>query len=314
MQAKATTGHKGTFVNSMEKMNQTLCSERSVHQCTPQPPQQAAVVVILYTPTPSLMELASFRQCITVLKRQPLVIACPLSLNTACYERVLEEAGASAAIERFNDKCFTSVASYNNLMKSLFFYERFSRFTYILIYQLDAWVFRDELNQWCEKGYEYIGAPWYTSTGKVKQVCGNGGFSLRKVATFIKVLSGELQQECQWNYSYIARELQNIPITQAPFEWLRELLVFCRCRISLANGIYRANNNEDYLFAKVLSAIYGMKMPDIQEAFAFSFEQHPEDAFRRTAGQLPFGCHAFEKNNPEFWSQWIPALKQLVLG
>ena len=30
----------------------------------------------------------------------------------------------------------------------------------MLIYQLDAYVFKDELLNWANKGYDYIGAPW----------------------------------------------------------------------------------------------------------------------------------------------------------
>jgi hypothetical protein len=32
------------------------------------------------------------------------------------------------------------------------FYERFLDTKYILIYQLDAFVFKDELQEWCDKG------------------------------------------------------------------------------------------------------------------------------------------------------------------
>jgi hypothetical protein len=40
------------------------------------------------------------------------------------------------------------------------FYQAFTDFEFMLIYQLDAFVFRDELADWCRSGYEYIGAPW----------------------------------------------------------------------------------------------------------------------------------------------------------
>ena len=40
------------------------------------------------------------------------------------------------------------------------FYRRFSDTDYILVCQLDAYIFRDELLSWCKKEYDYIGAPW----------------------------------------------------------------------------------------------------------------------------------------------------------
>ena len=75
-------------------------------------------------------------------------------------------------------------------MLSSEFYRRFSKFEYILIYQLDAFVFKDQLNYWCKKGYDYIGAPWFegfhlTKTGVNIIGVGNGGFSLRRVKTHI---------------------------------------------------------------------------------------------------------------------------------
>jgi len=44
-------------------------------------------------------------------------------------------------------------------MMSPAFYDAFKAFDYILIYQLDAFVFRDELEYFCSLGYDYIGAP-----------------------------------------------------------------------------------------------------------------------------------------------------------
>ena len=53
-----------------------------------------------------------------------------------------------------------SVGTYNQMMVERDFYKRFVEYEYILIYQLDAFVFRDELEQFCDYGYDYIGAPW----------------------------------------------------------------------------------------------------------------------------------------------------------
>ena len=57
--------------------------------------------------------------------------------------------------------------------------------------QLDVWVFQDNLeyflNEFDEKGYDYLGAAWYgvgwTSDGKV----GNGGFCIRRLSKFAEI-------------------------------------------------------------------------------------------------------------------------------
>lgn len=44
-------------------------------------------------------------------------------------------------------------------MLSAEFYDRFAAYEYVLIYQLDAFVFADRLAEFCQMGYDYIGAP-----------------------------------------------------------------------------------------------------------------------------------------------------------
>jgi hypothetical protein len=62
----------------------------------------------------------------------------------------------------------------------------------MLIYQPDAFVFRDELDYGCSKGYDYIGAPWFIGLDSPKTPfkflgVGNGGFSLRKISSHYNI-------------------------------------------------------------------------------------------------------------------------------
>ena len=66
-------------------------------------------------------------------------------------------------IIRFDDRYFSGIPGYNRLMLSKSFYDLFSAWEYILIYQLDCLVFSDQLSQWCDRGYDYIGSPWLNS-------------------------------------------------------------------------------------------------------------------------------------------------------
>ena len=126
------------------------------------------------------------------------------SYNTfAIVPSGLQNVPSFLEIKEFPRKYFQSTHSYNKLMLSKQFYQSFANFDYILIYQLDCLVFSDQLYAWCEKGYDYIGAPFFRNyddngtplfknneTPKDGLCCvGNGGFSLRKVSTFLKVLS-----------------------------------------------------------------------------------------------------------------------------
>lgn len=89
-------------------------------------------------------------------------------------------------VEYFPKEFFKSRLDYGQLMNSVLFYQRFNKYEYMLVYQLDCWVFNDELEYWCNLGYDYIGAPffvkWFSDRGLF---VGNGGFSLRKISSMI---------------------------------------------------------------------------------------------------------------------------------
>jgi len=68
---------------------------------------------------------------------------------------------------------------------------RVKKYEFILIYHLDAFVFKDDLAKFCELGYDYIGAPVFDKSinGMKLTRCMNGGFSLRKVKKILEVLN-----------------------------------------------------------------------------------------------------------------------------
>ena len=63
-------------------------------------------------------------------------------------------------------------------------------------------------------------------------------------------------------------------------------------------------------FGRVL--IINFKVLDYKNAIRFAFESNPEELYAINHNQLPFGCHAFEKNNLQFWKEVLPALKDKV--
>ncbi len=118
---------------------------------------------MLYPFTKSIsnqFESISFNQCLKVFKKHLLCIVTHNDLDISSYTELLGKCKINYIIEYFNNEYFNGVSGYNKLMLSREFYLRFKNYEYILIYQLDAYVFRDELDYWCGQGYDYIGAPW----------------------------------------------------------------------------------------------------------------------------------------------------------
>ena len=234
--------------------------------------KEVAVVIPVYKIKPSDSELISFQQCLTVLGRYPFVLIAPLGFDSKVYDQI---AGKKLSYVYFDKNYFSSTNAYSKLLLNKSFYKQFSSYTYILLYQLDAWVFKDELSSWCELDYDYIGAPWLEAppitSGKrpiinlsnlLKNRVGNGGFSLRKVESHIR-----------WS------------------NWVSFLFKFIP-------------KNEDILW----SLFVPFKKPSYIEALAFAFEMDPEKSFELNKNRLPFGCHAWEKHNPRFWNKIDPNL------
>jgi hypothetical protein len=206
----------------------------------------------------------------------------------------------------FPDHYFASVAAYSDLLLSPSFYEAFSAFDYILIYQLDCLVFSSDLEKWCQDGYDYIGAPFFRDksdpTRGFSRV-GNGGLSLRRVDSFLKVL----------NTSYIPswRNIFSIPMPDLyqfpwPYRWLKKLRVFRDARREVKWYTHHYSLNEDLFWsdrAKLFSPDF--KIAPIEMALRFAFEAHPRYCFELNNWQLPFGVHAWTKCDRVFWEPFV---------
>lgn len=144
------------------------------------------VIVPVYYNKFSDLELCSLRQGIKILSKYPIVFVLPESLPIA-NDLALD----NVTYKTVPDSCMDSIASYSRMLCSSDFYQMFSEYEYILIYQLDAFIFEDRLEYFCQLGFDYYGAPWLEGTvSKKKTYCvGNGGFSLRKIQSCLKVLS-----------------------------------------------------------------------------------------------------------------------------
>jgi hypothetical protein len=101
-----------------------------------------AITIPVYRDRLSELDEFSLARCIEVLGRYPIVFFGPESLGYSVY---LSRAG-SASVVRFPDRCFRSIETYSELLLSNAYYKAFSNYEFILIYQLDAFVFQDGLD------------------------------------------------------------------------------------------------------------------------------------------------------------------------
>jgi len=255
--------------------------------------ERVAVVIPVYKNELTALEELALKQCFRVLNKHKIIIIKPKSLQLT----ILKDHKFIEYIS-FEDEYFKDLIGYNRLMLWEGFYEKFLKFQYILIYQMDAFVFTDRLIEWCDKGYDYIGAPWLRSHKYIDIVkavkskiliafhtrfnikqpgtdlpteiqfenkVGNGGLSLRKVRKFyelsVKYKSAQLE--------YIGRKENHF---NEDVWWSIEL-----------------NRKKRHL-----------KIPGYKTAVRFSFENEPRRAYELTGHKLPFGCHAWNRHL-DFW-------------
>lgn len=240
--------------------------------------QDIAVVVPVYRYPLLPSEQLAWEQCLRVLGHYPIVVVHPQSLSIS---EMLQGEVRSLPLPHYR---FKDIAAYNRLLTDVDFYALFDAYEYILIHQLDAYVFEDELFAWCQKGYDYIGSPgfpeelyykmgsnesdeWAAALRRIPPLL-NGGFSLRRIKAMKRFL--------------------RIHNTFFP-TWV---------------------GNEDMLFSLFAKRLGLMRpfihLPHWSEALRFGFEKSPRASFVLTKEQLPFGCHAWERYDPDFWTDYIP--------
>jgi hypothetical protein len=279
---------------------------------------QVCVVIPVHSEAPTKLELLSFAQCLNVLHKHPIYIIAPLGLNLDAYRRV----NGQFTVKYIDPVWLSSYQKYNNLKCSFYFYNLFRDYNYLLTYELDAYVFQDDLLSWCDKGYDYIGAPWIKSYSQPKNRLefngvGNSGFSLRKVKSCLNVLNelSYLEELEQYQFLNLKGLLPRLPkIIGKLIRKRNNSSFFERNFVGHEDGFWciyakqRLNNFKSYPYLQLFFSklvVNNYLIADEEEAIKFSFEECPQILFKINNNSLPFGCHAWAKYEPDFWKPYI---------
>ena len=226
----------------------------------------AVVVIPVYKEKLSPEETISLTQARRVFSAEKIVFAAPQGFYPD-YGNL----SANIRVEHFPSQCFTSVLAYSQLCLLDEFYARFSDYEYMLMYQLDAFVFTDRLAEFCALGVDYIGTPipqFYNSWHILLDAqVGNGGFSLRRIAAVRQLLQ------------YKKLIIRDYPLK----DWL---LV-----------------NEDMFFAYCGEKMY-FQVADVKTALNFAVQDDVCNIYKRLSKKLPFGVHGWH-SCPEVWREHI---------
>lgn len=276
------------------------------------------ILIISHRAELNSFEQISLKQCYKILGEYPIKIICPEGLDVSLYKTILPNPDFDF-IEPFWQATY---ANFNRLKTEQFLYERYKKYQFILFYEPDVFVFKNELEYWCDQNIDYIGAPWFEdwhkSTSESNLIgVGNGGFSLRNVSNVLNQL--KLLKRLRIIYKY-----EN-------YDWKGLILHMHRLfadilRYKCTEPVYELSNGQEDFFwcidmpvlyekyidnnsfvAKLfkLSPIQKLKIADITTAMRFSMECQPARLFEMNNNNLPFGCHAWPKYDIEFWKPFI---------
>lgn len=244
------------------------------------------IIIPIYTDKLSSNEILSVLRSKEIFYNEEIVILTFKELPLQNIEKLLYQ-HKNIRIEYFDRWYFKNVNRYNQLMLSRDFYERFRQYEYILICQTDVYIFSNQLAYWCNKGYDYVGAPLFKHHSKDFGGCFNGGFSLRRVPAFIDKYSDFRT----WSRFLCKSGKMSFP----------SLLKYIFCiatYYSIKLHVPRSSSGEDTIWSRLDN------VPSFEISAMFSFEKYPSHLFSITH-QIPFGCHAYFKWDDGFYKKYI---------
>jgi hypothetical protein len=254
-------------------------------------------------------EVASLRQVVVVLNKFKIIIVCPESVRVRDYSSFSYDLGVNLNYKFFDSKYFKGIGGYNKLLMSTIFYKSFKNTELILIYQLDAWVFADELDYWISKNYDYIGAPLFAGYGENEDyrfIDGqNGGVSLRNVSSALKIL----RRLKMLKFFHIMVRLVSFNQKKSLKNLLRVFNIKDRLKIAdqdYLRELFSDGVNEDYRWSYYIARTFSdFKIAPLEDSISFCFEVHPAYLYKLNNQRLPFAAHAWEKYEPLFWEKFI---------
>jgi hypothetical protein len=243
------------------------------------------VLIPIYKEYLSEIEFISMRQSLQILNRRHMSFIAPEGLNTNFYHKYFP----CCSITNFPSHHFRSTEDYSRLLVHRDFYQYFKRYSFLLILQSDAIVFRDDLDYWMNQPYDYIGAPWHShfefnvnldifsgDNNRIARInVGNGGLSLRRVDKCINLIAEF--PECNQYFIH-------------------------------------SGSNEDFFFALLGSLSSDFIIPNEIIASRFSMEHRPDYYFKTNGGHLPMGAHGWHSIAKDFWIAKYPELNDLLTG
>jgi hypothetical protein len=268
--------------------------------------KRVCVVIPAYEKELTSFEKYSIKNASSTLTDAEFVIVTGQHCDVTNIQCLL--ASCKLSILRFDNMYFSSIDGYNKLLLSSHFYASFFQFDFILIHQMDAFVFKNDLLRFTSMNLDYIGAPWI-GLGFSESI---KAFSMDLISNTLSSKALKLGYNILWKIKGYKRE-NRLTVGNGGLS-LRKVKTHLLFSQKYSTFIEKWEFNED-IFWSIFAPLkcLSFKTATVNEALQFSFDAHPEICYRLSEEQLPFGCHAWYRNemvyegNLEFWTKVIPA-------
>ena len=256
--------------------------------------RKVVILIFAHKPTLQWYEAIGLEQCFRVLGHHPIRLVCATGLDVSAYRRITP----ALEVDFIPSHWLASYRAFERMKILPYLYRRYAGFEYVLFHELDAFVFLDELLDWCEQAWDYIGAPWYDGYNNARSDAapigvGNGGFSLRRISTMLRVMRSwkairpPIEVFSQWQRC-----------TDRSPRGLWRLLGDLIWRNCFHHHLNRFSGGEDIFWSCAGDRIAGFRLAPYQVARHFSFEVNPERLFLECGNKLPFAATSGWSTSP----------------
>lgn len=251
------------------------------------------IVIPIYILPLRLEELKSLDNTLRVCRGRDITLLAPDGLDVSSLTNCRPQLGVMRVSSQWLG-LKRGITGYNEMTLSRGFYDMFAGYDFILICHTDAWMFRDDLDYWCSRPYDLVGAPW-PMRPRYRRFPLRQWLKLRRwVAPKRKILHQDMFNRIG-NGGLCLRRVR--PFAEACDAYHDEIRRFIE--LSKTDVLY----NEDLFWALVPKEL---RYPSVQMALRFSFDLKPKLCYELNHRQLPMGCHGFNKpQRIDFWRQFI---------
>lgn len=283
------------------------------------------VCIPIHTSKLSNYEMISIKSHLSKLKLHDVFVLLPRSKKTEIIS-VLEKNNipmSSYRIHEVKDYCLRNADNFQLLMLTRNFYLFYKNYSHILIAQIDAYTFSDELIKWCKTGFHFIGAPCFEFekywTKKIF-FYGVGGFSLRNINKILEVLE---RNPVIFKFNDFRKYSMKFNLKGKFILFLKyiitKILKQDRIRRDVQNNSFILRFKEFFIFiAEDKSYAYylpkyhkSFKIGELNDSISFCIDSNVKEQLKKIPFSLPFGAHAWftYPENLKGWKNIIDEIK-----